>query len=102
MRRLFNVRRDLAGNLPLLPATFPDTMVPVVRLAFDGERELSLIRWGFPPPPNLSNVPVTNVRNLTSPYWRVAQGRMALPRPGDVVLRMDGQPAENPPLVCDR
>jgi putative SOS response-associated peptidase YedK len=25
---------------------------------------------GFPPPPNLSNYPVTNVRNTKSPYWR--------------------------------
>ena len=27
------------------------------------------MRWGFPPPPNLGKVPVTNVRNLASPYW---------------------------------
>jgi putative SOS response-associated peptidase YedK len=25
---------------------------------------------GFPPPPNLSKLPVTNVRNTKSPYWR--------------------------------
>jgi putative SOS response-associated peptidase YedK len=42
-------------------------LAPVVRTAADGERELSLMRWGFPP---LGTVPVTNVRNLTSPYWR--------------------------------
>ena len=28
------------------------------------------MRWGFPPPPNLGTRPVTNVRNLASPYWR--------------------------------
>ena len=67
MRRLFAIRRDLAGNLPLLPAIFPDAMAAVIRLERDGERELSLMRWGFPPPLNL---PVTNVRNTASPYWR--------------------------------
>jgi putative SOS response-associated peptidase YedK len=70
MRRLFRVRRDLLGNFPGLPGVFPDTMAPIVRTARDGARELSLMRWGFPPPPNLGMAPVTNVRNLKSPYWR--------------------------------
>jgi putative SOS response-associated peptidase YedK len=51
MRRLFRIKRDLTGNLPSLPAVLPDTMAPVVRTARDGERELTLMRWGFPPPP---------------------------------------------------
>ena len=29
-----------------------------------------MMRWGFPPPPNLGTRPVTNVRNTKSPYWR--------------------------------
>jgi putative SOS response-associated peptidase YedK len=62
--------RDVTGNLPPLPAIFPDTMAPVVRTARDGARELAMMRWGFPPPPNLGNAPVTNVRNAGSPYWR--------------------------------
>jgi putative SOS response-associated peptidase YedK len=33
-------------------------------------RELTMMRWGFPPPPNLGTRPVTNVRNVKSPYWR--------------------------------
>jgi putative SOS response-associated peptidase YedK len=70
MRRLFRVNRDLTGNLPSLSAVFPDTLAPVVRTAPDGERELTMLRWGFPPPPNLGTAPVTNVRNLKSPYWR--------------------------------
>lgn len=69
MRRLFRVTRNSTGNLPGLPAVFPDMMAPVVRAARDGERELSLMRWGFPPPP-IGNAPVTNVRNLKSPRWR--------------------------------
>jgi putative SOS response-associated peptidase YedK len=70
IRRLFQAGRDLAGNLPALPAVYPDTMAPVIRVAPDGERELTVMRWGFPPPPNFGNAPVTNVRNLKSPYWR--------------------------------
>jgi putative SOS response-associated peptidase YedK len=70
MRRLFQVKRDLTGNLPVLPGVLPDTMAPIVRTSRDGERELTMMRWGFPPPPNLGTAPVTNVRNLKSPYWR--------------------------------
>jgi putative SOS response-associated peptidase YedK len=70
MRRLFRVTRDRTGNLPSLAAIFPDTLIAVVRTAPDGERELTMMRWGFPPPPNVGTVPVTNVRNLKSPYWR--------------------------------
>ena len=42
----------------------------------NGERSLDLLRWGFPPPPNLGSRPVTNVRNTASSYWRpwLAQG----------------------------
>ena len=29
-----------------------------------------MMRWGFPPPPNLGTRPVTNVRNVKSSYWR--------------------------------
>src|SRR5215211_1398396 len=70
IRRLFQVTRDTTGNLPPLPSIFPDQLAPVVRTARDGERELTRMRWGFPPPPNLGTRPITNVRNVKSPYWR--------------------------------
>jgi putative SOS response-associated peptidase YedK len=70
MRRLFRVTRDLTGNLPALLAVYPDTMAPVVRVARDSVRELTMMRWGFPPPPNRGAAPITNVRNVKSPYWR--------------------------------
>lgn len=70
MRQLARALRDLTGNLPPLPAIFPDTMAPVVRTAGDGVRELALMRWGFPPPPTVCRQPVTNVRNVKSGYWR--------------------------------
>jgi len=28
------------------------------------------MRWGFPAPPKVGNHPVTNVRNVSSPFWR--------------------------------
>jgi putative SOS response-associated peptidase YedK len=70
IRSLFRVSRDTTGNLPPLPAVFPDQLAPVVRTGRDRERELTMMRWGFPPPPNLGTRPVTNVRNVKSPYWR--------------------------------
>ncbi|ACA15135.1 protein of unknown function DUF159 [Methylobacterium sp. 4-46] len=69
IRRIFGVSRDETGNLPALPAIFPDQMAPVVR-AVDGARVLTMMRWGFPPPPKAGSQPVTNLRNPASPYWR--------------------------------
>jgi putative SOS response-associated peptidase YedK len=45
-------------------------MTPIVRTAPDDERELVMMRWGFPPPPNAGKAPVTNVRNNASGWWR--------------------------------
>jgi putative SOS response-associated peptidase YedK len=70
MRKLFGAKHDRAGNLPSLPGIFPDQLAPVVCNAKDGERSLEIMRWGFPPPPNLGTRPVTNVRNTKSKYWR--------------------------------
>lgn len=36
----------------------------------DGERELVMMRWGMPGPPQFGGVPVTNIRNTKSPHWR--------------------------------
>jgi putative SOS response-associated peptidase YedK len=69
MPRAFEVARDSAGNVPPLSAIFPDQMAPVVRTV-DGERELIRMRWGFPPPTKVGTQPVTNVRNVASPFWR--------------------------------
>jgi putative SOS response-associated peptidase YedK len=45
-------------------------MAPVVRTARDGERELAMMRWGFPPVAKPGARPITNVRNLQSGDWR--------------------------------
>jgi len=71
---LVKAMRDLAGNMPPMPAVFPNRIAPVVRTAPDGVRELTMMKWGFQPP----NIPgsksrnpyLTNVRNTDSRYWR--------------------------------
>ena len=70
MEHLFRIMRNQTSNQPPQPAIFPDQFAPVVHVNRDGERVMEAMRWGFPPPPNLGNRPVTNVRNVASPYWR--------------------------------
>ena len=60
------------GPLPP-PELFPKRMAWVVRKQ-DGSRTLDTMTWGFPPPPK-SKAPVTNIRNLASPFWRSALNR---------------------------
>ena len=69
IRRLFDVTRDLTGNLPSLPGIFPDYPAPVVR-SVTSERELTMMRWGMPGPPQFGGAPITNIRNTKSPHWR--------------------------------
>jgi putative SOS response-associated peptidase YedK len=52
------------------PELFPKRDGWVVRKQ-DRALTLDVMTWGFPPPPN-SRAPVTNVRNLASPFWRSA------------------------------
>src|SRR5881227_4445786 len=68
IRDLFRVTRDDTGNLPSLPAIFPDQVAPVVRVN-EGERELTMMRWGMPNPPQFPGI-TTNIRNTNSPHWR--------------------------------
>jgi len=75
IRALFRIRRDLAGNLPAMPAVFPDTAAPIVRVAESGERQLELMRWGMPGPVQFGAAPVTNIRKCDSPHWRPWLGR---------------------------
>jgi putative SOS response-associated peptidase YedK len=77
IRELARAMRDTTGNMPPLPGVFPDMLAPVVATSKDGTRQLMMMRWGFPPPPNLGNRPVTNIRNATSAYWRGWLGKPA-------------------------
>ena len=55
---MFKVTRDRTGNLPPMPGVFPDYPAPVVRNT-GTERELTMMRWGMPPPPKFGGSPVT-------------------------------------------
>lgn len=67
--------RDAAGNLPAMPAIYPDYAAPIVRTGSDGVRELVMARWGMPSPAfalkgRATDPGVTNIRNTASPHWR--------------------------------
>jgi putative SOS response-associated peptidase YedK len=66
---LFHVVNSNVGNLAPMPGVFPDYPAPVIRNTVDG-RELTMMRWGMPPPPKSMWSQVTNIRNTSSPHWR--------------------------------
>jgi putative SOS response-associated peptidase YedK len=66
---LFRIINRYVGNLPPMPGVFPAYPAPVVRNV-GAERELAMMRWGMPPPPRTGGLPVTNIRNTSSPHWR--------------------------------
>lgn len=70
IREFTGAMLDSTGNLPPLPSIFPDMKVPVVYNAPDEQRELTMMRWGMPGPPQFGGAPITNIRNTASPHWR--------------------------------
>lgn len=52
-----------------MPGVLPDYPAPLVRNV-GTDRELTMMRWGMPPPPKFGGPPVTNIRNTSSPHWR--------------------------------
>jgi putative SOS response-associated peptidase YedK len=68
--RLFRVVTRYVGNLAPMPGVFPDYPAPVIRNT-QTATELAMMRWGMPPPPSTGGPPVTNIRNTTSPHWRM-------------------------------
>lgn len=72
--RLFRVGGNRAAAFEPLAAVFPGRAAPVVRRASDGEREISLLSWGFVlPQPGRAAKRVTNARDekvMTSSFWR--------------------------------
>ncbi len=69
--------RLLRRELITTPATdnlqggeyYPDQDAPIVRNAGTREAQLTMARWGFPPIAD-KKPPITNIRNLKSPWWR--------------------------------
>jgi len=70
IRALFRVINRYVGNLPPMPGVFPDYPAPVVRNS-GGEARDGADEMGMPPPPRTGGPPVTNIRNMSSPHWRM-------------------------------
>ena len=68
LRRAFKPLGNDTTNLPAYDAIYPDREAPVLRQV-DGALTLERMTWGVPPPVKIAR-PVTNVRNLASPFWR--------------------------------
>jgi putative SOS response-associated peptidase YedK len=71
MRRLFGPFEGDRANLPSFDNIFPAYQAPVLRRG-DGALKVEMMTWGFPGPAPAGGRPVTNVRNLKSPFWRSA------------------------------
>jgi putative SOS response-associated peptidase YedK len=67
---LFRVINRYVGNLQPMPGVFPDYPAPVIRNTDTGTAMVTM-RWGMPPPPRTGGPPVTNIRNTSSPHWRM-------------------------------
>jgi putative SOS response-associated peptidase YedK len=67
--------RDASGsNYPPSLDIYPNHWAPVVRVAGDGERELAMLQWGMPTPPDRvkgnADRGTTNIRNPTFNHWK--------------------------------
>jgi putative SOS response-associated peptidase YedK len=70
----------MLGNAVL--EVFSKSFGPVLKLGQSGDLEWSRMRWGLPGPPQFGAAPVTNIRNIKSPHWRLllnAQHRCLVP-----------------------
>lgn len=72
MRRVFGSFDGDTANLPAFDEIFPGYMAPVLCRKDGGGLKLEMMKWGFPGPASAGSRPVTNVRNLSSPFWRNA------------------------------
>lgn len=74
MRRIFGPFAGDTTNLPPFDEIYPGHSAPVLRTDDDGGLTLDMMKWGFPGPASAGSRPVTNVRNLSSNFWRRALG----------------------------
>jgi hypothetical protein len=99
---LFRVVNRYVGNLPPMPSVFPDYPAPVVRNV-GTDRELTMMRWGMPPPPKFGGPPVTNIRNTSSPHWRgLVEAGEPMPGAGQQLFRVraGAEPADQEKGRC--
>ena len=73
LRRTFGAFVGDTDNLPPFDEIYPGRAAPVLRRE-GGDLKLETMTWGFPGPAAAKGRPVTNVRNLDSPFWRSALG----------------------------
>ncbi|WP_265570227.1 SOS response-associated peptidase [Sphingomicrobium nitratireducens] len=74
MKKLFGGFEGDRANLPSYDEIYPGRLAPVLRRE-EGTLRLDEMEWGFPGPQAAKGRPVTNVRNLSSPFWRSALNR---------------------------
>ncbi len=72
MRRVFGAFEGDTANFPPFDEVYPNRKAPVLRRNGNGGLKLEHMTWGFPGPQAAGGRPVTNVRNLGSPFWRSA------------------------------
>jgi len=72
MRRIFGTFEGDTTNLPPFDEIYPGYSAPILRIKDGGGLKLDMMKWGFPGPAAAGARPVTNVRNLSSPFWRNA------------------------------
>jgi putative SOS response-associated peptidase YedK len=65
---------------------YRDFPAPVVRHAA-AERELTMMRWGMPPPPKTGGPPVTNIRNTSSPHLAEIEHGRAIEEAAEFLCR---------------
>jgi putative SOS response-associated peptidase YedK len=73
LRALARAFRDVARwNEPSIDI-YPNTFGPIIRVSADGERELTMLKWGMPSPPERikgkADYGTTNIRNPTYAHW---------------------------------
>ena len=73
---MFNAFDGDRDNLPPFDEIYPGRLAPVLRRNGAGALALEQMTWGFPGPAATKGRPVTNVRNLASPFWRSALGNV--------------------------
>ncbi len=72
LRNMFGPFDGDRDNLPPFDEIYPGRTAPVLRRVKEGGLKLDTMVWGFPGPAAAKGRPVTNVRNLASPFWHSA------------------------------
>jgi len=75
LKAVFGAFEGDRDNLAPFDEIYPGKAAPVLRASGDGLK-LETMSWGFPGPAAAKGRPVTNVRNLDSPFWRSALGNV--------------------------